>query len=321
MNSYFTAKILQATHSVRITKTETIQELWSGYGKILRVYLEGGALSQVVVKHIATPKNLQNQYHPRGWNTNIGHQRKLKSYKVESEWYASYSKQSKARLPKCIGIENFENEVVIILEDLNLSGYDLRKDTPSWQEISICLDWLAAFHASFLQVPPKGLWQEGTYWHLATRTEEWEAITDAKLKSAAIAIDQKLKSCKYQTLVHGDAKLANFCFSANGTIAGVDFQYVGAGCGMKDVAYFISSCLLEKDCERLETQILDQYFRCLQQYLPQPNLELEKEWRSLYRVAWADFHRFLKGWSPQHWKVHSYSSKVCNDLISTIYDT
>ena len=114
------------------------------------------------------------------------------------------------------------------------------------------------------------------------------------------------------------AKLANFCFSHDGRVAGVDFQYVGGGCGMKDVAYFIGSCLYEKECERLEEQILDTYFEHLQKQFVLRNDELEKEWRSLYRVAWADFHRFIKGWSPGHWKINSYSERVTEEVIKNL---
>jgi len=40
--------------------------------------------------------------------------------------------------------------------------------------------------------------------------------------------------------VHGDAKLANFCFSRDGKkVAAVDFQYVDGGCGMKDLSRII----------------------------------------------------------------------------------
>jgi hypothetical protein len=87
---------------------------------------------------------------------------------------------------------------------------------------------------------------------------------------------------------------------------------------MKDVAYFIGSCLDERECERLEGQILDSYFAHLHAALEQPNAALEKEWRSLYRVAWADFHRFLKGWSPSHWKINSYSERITAEVIKSL---
>ena len=100
---------------------------------------------------------------------------------------------------------------------------------------------------------------------METRPQELAVLADRSLRVAASGIDEKLNTCAYKTFVHGDAKLANFCFAEDGKVAGVDFQYVGGGCGMKDVAYFIGSCLNEKDCERLEAKILDTYFGYLQQ--------------------------------------------------------
>jgi len=48
--------------------------------------------------------------------------------------------------------------------------------------------------------------------------------------------------------------------------------------------------------------------------------ELEVDWRSLYRVAWADFHRFLKGWSPDHWKLSDYSERVTREVIAALQE-
>ena len=231
MNNYFKSIILQKTSASSLAEKEVIQELWSGYGKVIRIQLKNSTLESVVAKHIQLPKN---NNHPRGWNTDIGHQRKLKSYDVEASWYQHYSKHSMARLPKCF------------------------------------------------------------------------------------AIDKKLNNCNFKTFIHGDAKLANFCFSENGQVAGVDFQYVGGGCGMKDVAYFVGSCLNENDCERLESKLLDTYFTYLHKSLGKKNEALEEEWRSLYRVAWADFHRFLKGWSPRHWKINSYSERITAEVIKNL---
>ncbi len=315
MNDKFKKIILQQTGASSLIEKEVIQELWSGYGEIIRVELENSPIESVVVKHVQLPIN---KYHPRGWNTDFGHQRKLKSYQVETAWYEKYSKYSQARLPKCFAIEEENDEVLIVLEDLNQVGYDLRKNVISWKEIKACLKWLAQFHASYLGKIPNDLWKIGTYWHLETRPQELAAIKDSQLKEAATVIDEKLNTCRYQTFVHGDAKLANFCFSEQGDVAGVDFQYVGGGCGMKDVAYFIGSCLNEEDCERLEFQILDVYFQYLQEELVEKNEELEAEWRAMYRVAWADFHRFMVGWSPNHWKINNYSKRVTTEVINSL---
>lgn len=315
MNEYFKSVILEFTGASSLNEKEIIQELWSGYGKIIRVELENASVKSVVVKHIQLS---ENNNHPRGWNTDIGHQRKLRSYKVETTWYDRYSKNSAARLPHCLAIEKLDDEVLIVLEDLDEAGYPLRKKTVTWKEITECLAWLAKFHASYLGQVPKELWEVGTYWHLDTRPQELDALNDQKLKEAASIIDETLNNCKFKTFVHGDAKLANFCFAKDGQVAGVDFQYVGGGCGMKDVAYFIGSCLNESECERLEAQILDTYFEHLQNELEHRNEALETEWRSLYRVAWADFHRFLKGWSPGHWKINSYSERVTAEVIKSL---
>ena len=315
MNIYFKSVILQATGAASLFEKEAIQQLWSGYGQILRIGLDNAPVNSVIVKHVQLPAHHD---HPRGWNTDLGHQRKVRSYQVETRWYDSYSKHSTARLPRCLAVAKQGDEVLMVLEDLDEAGYAMRKQAASWEEINACLQWLAQFHASYLGKTPDGLWETGTYWHLATRPQELEVLEDQVLKEAAPIIDKKLNTCQFKTFVHGDAKLANFCFSGDGKVAGVDFQYVGGGCGMKDVAYFIGSCLDERDCERLEGQILDTYFAHLQAALEQPSAALEKEWRSLYRVAWADFHRFLKGWSPGHWKINSYSERVTKEVIKSL---
>ncbi|MFT4779407.1 MAG: hypothetical protein ACI923_001948 [Flavobacteriales bacterium] len=315
MNDYFRSIILQSTGASSLFEKEVIQELWSGYGKIIRVGLVNASVESVVIKHVQLPTD---KNHPRGWNTDIGHQRKVKSYAVETKWYETYSKNSTARLPKCLAIETQDDEVMMVLEDLDVAGYFLRKSAVTWDEISSCLGWLAQFHASYLGKTPEGLWELGTYWNLETRPQELAVLDDQRLKDAASVIDEKLNACEYKTFVHGDAKLANFCFDEAGQVAGLDFQYVGGGCGIKDVAYFIGSCLNERECEHFEAQILDTYFEHLQTALGERNEALEKEWRRLYRFAWADFHRFLKGWSPGHHKINSYSERVTAEVINRL---
>jgi len=211
-----------------------------------------------------------------------------------------------------------------VLEDLDAAGYPVRASYVSNNEIEACLSWLANFHATFMNKTPENLWKQGTYWHLKTRPDELEVLGDHELRHAADSIDKQLESGDYLTFVHGDAKLANFCFSEDGKeVSAVDFQYIGGGCGMKDVAYFISSCLDESECERMETELLQFYFKELKEALAIHNSEIdadavEQEWRKLYPVAWTDFYRFLKGWSPGHWKIHSYSERLSNEVLAQL---
>lgn len=323
MNSQLNSLILKATAARSLFKVETIQNLWSGYGEIARFSLEGSDIKSVVIKHVLLP---DTAYHPKGWNTDLSHQRKVKSYHVEIAWYQEWSVlcTNACRVPSCLAAESQENEMFILLEDLDSSGYPVRHSQVTNREIKACLSWLANFHAIFMHQQPDNLWQVGTYWHLGTRPDELEVLQDKTLKQAAIAIDQKLCSSPFQTFVHGDAKLANFCFSKEGkNVAAVDFQYVGGGCGMKDVAYFIGSCLNEDQCQQQETALLDYYFFILKQALAIHHKTIdsdavEQDWRSLYPVAWTDFHRFIKGWSPGHWKINSYSERIARDVVSKI---
>lgn len=289
-----------------------IQSLWSGYGSIER-WEDGGGFS-VVVKHIKFPNQKK---HPRGWNSNIGHKRKVKSYEVENNWYSNYSDRCKARLPILLAKGELEDSQVIILEDLDAAGFDQRIGYPNKAQYFSCISWLAEFHACFLEVDGEGLWDVGTYWHLATRPEELAQMESGPLKDAADSIDEILNQCRYKTLVHGDAKLANFCFSKANEVAGVDFQYVGKGAGVKDLIYFISS-VSEFETAEEEKEVLDFYFDELAKFLGGRNEDLEKEWRSLYKYAWADFNRFLQGWSPGHWKLNNYVNKITQEAIQGV---
>ena len=323
MNDHFKEITLKGLKAKDIIEVEEIQSLWSGYGSIKRLEVIDGKQPSVIAKHVKMP--VQNN-HPRGWNTNLSHLRKVKSYEVESNWYKYYSTKCNdtCRIPDCYTIESKGNEVFIVMEDLDASGFENRISSVNWTAIEACLLWLANFHARFLNCKPKHLWDIGTYWHLSTRPDELKVLDDLPLKNAAQAIDNKLNNAKYKSFVHGDAKLANFCFSNNNkNVAMVDFQYVGGGCGMKDVAYFIGSCLYEDDCENLETKILDTYFTELKIAVSKIHShvnidELEQEWRHLYPVAWTDFHRFLKGWSPGHWKINSYSERISREVIKDL---
>ena len=322
--SGLTDLVLRLTHAKEVLAISEIQSLWSGYGSIKRLLLKGAETPSVIVKLISPPSSAD---HPRGWNTGLSHQRKLKSYRVESNWYGQRGLDGSwgdARIPQCYGVHQEGDQVLLVLEDLDAAGFLERHSFVNDLQWKSCVRWLAQFHAAGMDVDLQGLWETGTYWHLETRPDELERLDDFELKQASNAIDQKLKSAKFQTLVHGDAKLANFCFQPQGDkVAAVDFQYIGGGCGMQDLAYFVGSCFRDKEAEQREEEALDYYFKFFEEAIKSgaskvSAKEVEAEWRPLYRVAWADFHRFMKGWSPGHWKLSDYSERVTRGVIESL---
>lgn len=325
MNEALNGIVRQATGASQVRRGEVIQSLWSGYGEIVRVALQGAPEKSAILKHVIFPSEVK---HPRGWHNDRSHRRKVHSYEVEMAWYHDWSSRCGAgcRVPHCYVSHTIDDEHVIVLEDLDAAGFPRRKSHLNRSETKVCLAWLAHFHATFLGDVPQGLWPIGSYWHLDTRPDEWAAIEDERIRQAAAPIDAMLNDCRYQTIIHGDAKVANFCFPEDGScVAVVDFQYVGGGCGMKDVAYFLGSCLDEREQEQWEEALLDFYFAELRQALSERGREavsdaLEAEWRTLFPVAQADFYRFLVGWMPDHWKIHDYSQRVAMAVVGRFND-
>jgi|SRR5690554_59987 len=305
----FLPKILKQLGAEKILRIDKIQNLWSDYGAIYRLYLEKSKVPSVVVKCISYEKK---DKHPRGWASNRSHQRKLDSYKIENNWYENYaaSLPKTVKVPQLLYSEERETAQLLVLEDLS-TAYPTLKQSCSYQEAEAVVKWLAQFHAHFLNAPAKGLWATGSYWHLETRAEEWQAMESGPLKEKAKDLDLLLSKAKFQTIIHGDAKVANFCFGDNSQVAAVDFQYVGKGVGVKDLAYFIGSCFTSEKCTLYEDKLLDCYFEELNNSNKKLNekekITLEKEWRELFPIAWADFNRFLMGWLPSHHKLHKHA--------------
>jgi len=315
--------VLAATGALETRRLERVQSLWSGYGEIVRLALTGAPMTTAILKFVEFPSE---SHHPYGWHNDFSHRRKVRSYEVEMHFYQSRASRcgGACRVPQCIAVQTIGEEHMLLLEDLDAAGFPRRLSAPGREGIEACLRWLAGFHATFMGEEPTGLWETGTYWHLATRPDEWAAMPAGALKDAASDIDARLNGSRFQTVLHGDAKLENFCFSADGEqVAAVDFQYAGGGCGMKDVAYFLGSCLNARQCEQWEAELLDVYFAelrsALQRYGKQVDMQaVEAEWRELFPIAWADFDRFLLGWQPGHWKINGYSCEQVEKALALL---
>lgn len=318
-------QIRRATGASRVESSERLQSLWGNYGELRRVQLAGARFASAIVKSVTPPSERQFVRDPAQLRS---HRRKLRSYAVELAFYEGFAHSCDAtcRVPAFIHGEARDGCFLFVLEDLDQAGFPARKAQCAPPEIAACLGWLAAFHARFLGVAADRLWKVGTYWHLATRPDELARLSAGALRRAAPAIDQRLNAARFRGLVHGDAKLENFCFSSSGPgVAVVDFQYVGGGVGVKDVAYFLSSCLSLDECEALIPGYLELYFDALRAALEArgdtPASEaaaLECEWRELFSWAWTDFYRFLAGWAPAHASGDTYSQKQLELVLNSL---
>ena len=308
------AKVCRSTGADSCTLGARLQSLWGGYGDLWRAELvKGRETTAVVVKNVRPPPD----------DGSLSHRRKLRSYRIEQAFYARYAGKcdEACRVPRAVATSAEPSAFLSVLEDLDAAGYAERRSRLHPSEISSVLSWLAAFHATFLGEPAEELWKVGTYWHLATRPDELARMRHPALRKVAGAIDARLGGASFRTFVHGDAKPENVCFGRDGRVALVDFQYVGGGVGVKDVAYFLSGCLASRECAVLVPRYLDDYFGALRSALA-PRLQapelaaLEREWRELFPLAWVDFYRFLLGWAPGAYDPDPFSEALVEQVLA-----
>lgn len=305
-------RVLKATGARRFVPGPRLQSLWGGYGDLWRGELETEqALETVIVKDVRPPAR----------DESLAHRRKLRSYAVEQAFYARFAGGlgDASRTARPVALSSAGGGFLTVLEDLEQAGFSSEGRRKA-ALLGGGLRWLAAFHASFLGVAPDGLWKVGTYWHLATRPDEHSRLRPGPLKASAAAIDQRLSSARFRTLVHGDAKPENICVARGDRVAFVDFQYVGGGVGVKDVAYLLNCCVGATEYARAVPHYLDEYFALLRTALapklaPADVAALEREWRELFPVAWVDFYRFLQGWAPGSYDPDPFSDALVRQVL------
>ncbi|TMS93903.1 DUF1679 domain-containing protein [Pseudoalteromonas sp. S201] len=311
---------LLTPHFERIAIGETLTSLWSGCGHIVKCQLDEQAC---VIKAIKVPDHIN---HSKIKQSAFALNRKRDSYHVEYTFYQQFSHKlpKQAAAIECIKAINKGDEYALVFKDFSKQGYT----QATTENIKAILKWLAQFHAFHLNAfhlntKFDGLWPQGSYWHLDTRPDEFNNLPEkSDIKQAASLLNSALKQCNYKTLIHGDAKLANFSANSQGHIRGYDFQYVGAGVGMVDVMYFMTSCLDDSELHKHAQTYLNYYFsqfkNALSHYQPAVNADdVIAQWAHLWPVAWADFYRFLLGWSPEHKKINGYMHAQVNNWLAS----
>lgn len=236
---------------------------------------------------------------------------------------AQYARKG-SYVPKLLAQYITDTEICLAMEDLKESGYINETVNGNIQLLKPCVKWLANFHATYINLQDSKIAQQGSYWYLDTRPEEFENMPDSLLKQSAKSLDKALRQAQFKTLLHGDAKLGNFCFDKEYQhCAAIDFQYSGLGVGVKDVVYLLGSALDENELFSHADSVIDLYFGELKsamstQFKPDFINNLISEWRTLIPICWADFERFLLGWAPGHTKLNAYSKIQTERAIQAV---
>lgn len=281
------------------------QQLWSGCGDMLFINHDVGKLA---IKRTKVPKQVT---HSRISQSAVALKRKAHSYQVERHFYKYHACEL---IPPCntasyLGEGGANGMDYIVFRDFSSQGF-VQVDKPSEEQIMAVIGWLAKFHAHFLQSPAEHVWEQGNYWHLETRPDEFKRMADGEVKQAASLLHHKIKNSYWHTWIHGDAKLANFAFNGEQAL-GFDFQYVGKGIGVSDLMLFITSVLDEQAQLLYADDYLKLYLDTLRVELLGKAASIDvaqllSEWEALWPVVWADFYRFLLGWKPDHFKINKY---------------
>lgn len=323
-----------------INRINHLADLWAGYGSIYRIHTSKSNTEDAtyIVKTIAPPHSSAGDE-----EYDEGHVRKMLSYRIEANFYRDWAGQlgrpaDGCCIPKLLASsEEGEQVQTLVMEDLSIRFPILteRRGTLSDKQVEKALQWLASFHASSWDIesysstssfcpPPsessnwagKGLWRIGGYHYLATRLDELSSIsatsTWGKLGLHAgsdlpAAVEWCLNNPSRRSslsLIHGDVKAANMAFSRDtASMAMYDFQYVGVGLGVQDLAKFLTTSIPSHRLrdQKGEETLLKMYHGELVKRLPKEADyqfdELMQDWE-LALVSWV---RFLAGWSGGFW--------------------
>ncbi|KAL1412988.1 phosphatidylinositol N-acetylglucosaminyltransferase gpi19 [Vanrija albida] len=244
----------------------TLQTLWAGYGSISSfTAVDGSGGKHPLILKLVAP--------PDGSSSDEGHRRKMLSYAVEQHFYAAVVPA--LNLPPEVGVARVlatsaDGAVATVLEDLR-QRYPVageHRGELSERQVDAALLWLARFHsasrgygrgklAAFVRPPlveteeKKEVWLNGGYTYLATRMSEfaslqrgrgeWRVLAEvdgagnSPASLAALFLEPRGRA--FESLIHGDVKSENLFASAAGDrVAFFDFQYVGLGLGVCDLA-------------------------------------------------------------------------------------
>lgn len=213
--------------------------------------------------------------------------RSLRSYELEVRFYQQLAGDLPIRTPRCLyaDIDVDEADFVLLLEDMAPArqGDQLAGCTPDEAAVAVAelpnlhaprwgdpalasIEWLhrdpearQAFMAELLPVLHTGFRERYQEW----LDDEVGQACDALFGRLGVHLGARRGP---GTIVHGDYRLDNLLFGGLGggvPVAVVDWQTVGTGSAMDDVAYFLGGGLLPEDRRTSERALVREYLERL----------------------------------------------------------
>ena len=196
----------------------------------------------------------------------------LLAYEREMRFYQNFSAECPLHPPAFYGGSDVsgEGDYLLLMEDLESFRFVSQLDVLSAQDASACLAGLARMHAYYWEKPELDVadslyqfsdWADiyapiiATGWPLFQK--DFGDVIPAEMfpmyepgNAAAGAIFRYFSESRPKTLLHGDARIENFCFHRNtGAARAYDWQLAAAGPGIYDVILLLGK---EESLKRLK---------------------------------------------------------------------
>jgi len=229
----------------------------------------------------------------------------LRMYTREAGFFGELAHRAPMRIPTCHhnAVDHETSQFVLVMEDIGaLRGVD-QIEGMAVADAERAVDGLAAWHATWwgqaAVLAESGLTVSlGDEIYKAVLPlvfgEGWEKLNaELDIPEAIVAVGPHWTAAMPRlldglaaeptTMIHGDFRADNLFFEADGSVAAVDFQLIGTGRGVYDLAYFVTQSLTPANASEHERALFDRWTSSLLA-AGVPAADLETAWDD-YRSA------------------------------------
>lgn len=211
----------------------------------------------------------------------------LRMYIREVGFFGHLASESPVRVPASLhcSVDEETSQFVVVMEDLCGMRTVDQVQGMSIEDAEHAVDELAAWHATWWGRSEQ-LAEAGLTVHLRDPiypavlpmvfAEGWEKVTSSvDVPEPILAVGPRFADAiapllhdlggAPTTMIHGDYRADNMLFDDEGRVALLDFQLIGTGAGVYDLAYFVTQSLSTDVAEAHERELFDRWIERLRE--------------------------------------------------------